>query len=84
MTDKLEKQQALRKEAGAKIDPNTADVWFRWGVTIDPYGDYDDLRPEEWFSIGVCAWTAVAVATARTMRDSFLIVSGPLVDADAD
>ena len=47
MRDKLKELQALRTEAGAKIDPNTADVWFRWGVTIDPYGDYDDLRPEE-------------------------------------
>jgi hypothetical protein len=44
MRDEL---KALRKEAGAKIDPNTADVWFGWGQIIDPYGDYDDLRPEE-------------------------------------
>jgi hypothetical protein len=47
MRDKLRKLQALRTEAGAKIDPNTADVWFGWGQIIDPYGDYDDLRPEE-------------------------------------
>lgn len=38
---------ALRKEAGLKIDPKTAEVFFRWGQVLDPYGIYTDLTEEE-------------------------------------
>ena len=37
----------LRSQAGSGIDPNTARVRWRWGYVIDPYGDYDNLLPEE-------------------------------------
>jgi hypothetical protein len=44
---------ALRREAGLKIDPETAEVcWrtaevcWRYAQTLDPYGVYPDLRPE--------------------------------------
>jgi hypothetical protein len=39
--------KALRLNAGAKIDPNTPHVSFHWGYVVDPYGDRDDLTPEE-------------------------------------
>ena len=48
MRDELKELQALRKEAGAKIDPNTARVTWWHGQVLDPYGDCDDLRPEEY------------------------------------
>ena len=34
---------ALRKEAGARIDPTTAVVFWECGNPIDPYGVCDDL-----------------------------------------
>ena len=36
----------LREEAGRKIDPETAEVTWRWGLTLDPYGIHPGL-PEE-------------------------------------
>jgi hypothetical protein len=29
---------AIRKEAGLKIDPETAKVTWEWGLVLDPYG----------------------------------------------
>jgi hypothetical protein len=29
---------AIRKEAGLKIDPETAKVFWEWGLVLDPYG----------------------------------------------
>jgi hypothetical protein len=42
------KQQwlAIRKEAGLKIDPETAEVFWNWGYILDPYGIWD-LTDEE-------------------------------------
>jgi hypothetical protein len=42
------KQQwlAIRKEAGLKIDPETAEVFWTWGQIVDPYG-LGDLTDEE-------------------------------------
>jgi hypothetical protein len=38
---------AFRKEAGLKIDPKTAEVFYEWGQVLDPYGIYSDLTEEE-------------------------------------
>jgi hypothetical protein len=42
---------AARKEAGALIDPRTAEVMRAYGQTLDPYGVDPDL-PEEYRQIG--------------------------------
>ena len=51
MTDKqreMTKEQwlAIRKEAAVKIDPETAEVFWKYGSVCDPYGLYD-LTGEE-------------------------------------
>ena len=35
-----------RKEAGLKINPETAEVFWNWGYILDPYGVWD-LTDEE-------------------------------------
>jgi hypothetical protein len=42
----VEQWLAIRKEAGLKINPKTAEVEWRYAQTLDPYGVYPDL-PEE-------------------------------------
>jgi hypothetical protein len=42
----LAKWLAIRKEAGLHIDPETADVMWDYGQTLDPYGVDPDLPPE--------------------------------------
>jgi hypothetical protein len=42
----LEKWLAIRKEAGLKIDPETAEVNWTYGLTLDPYGLYPELSEE--------------------------------------
>ena len=42
---------ASRKEAGLKIDPDTAEVCWEYGPVMDPYGVYSDL-PEECQQVG--------------------------------
>ena len=42
---------AIRKEAGLKIDPETAEVQYIYAQTLDPYGVDPDL-PEELQQIG--------------------------------
>jgi hypothetical protein len=37
---------AVRKEAGLKIDPETAEVFWNYGQVLDPYGLYE-LTEEE-------------------------------------
>ena len=39
MKDSLEQLRAIRKEAGRRIDPETADVLCLDAQTLDPYGD---------------------------------------------
>ena len=34
----LDQWLAIRKEAGLKIDPATAEVMWTYGYTLDPYG----------------------------------------------
>jgi hypothetical protein len=42
---------AIRKEAAFQIDPETAEVEWSYGQTLDPYGVNPDL-PEEYHCIG--------------------------------
>ena len=42
---------AIRKEAGLKIDPETAEVDWTYAQTLDPYGVDPDL-PEEYRQVG--------------------------------
>lgn len=42
---------AIRKEAGLKIDPETAEVEWIYAHTLDPYGVYPEL-PEECQQVG--------------------------------
>ncbi len=52
MTEQKVKQWlAIRKEAGLKIDPETAEVDWNYAQTLDPYGVHPDL-PEECRQIG--------------------------------
>jgi hypothetical protein len=47
MTDQeREAWLAIRKDAGLKIDPETAEVEWWYAQTMDPYGIYPEL-PEE-------------------------------------
>jgi hypothetical protein len=42
----IEQWLAIRKEAGLQIDPKTAEVYWEYGQTLDPYGVYEDLPAE--------------------------------------
>jgi hypothetical protein len=48
--DNMEREQwlAIRREAGLKIDPETAEVMWTYTYVVDPYGIYDDLSEEEY------------------------------------
>jgi len=48
---KQEYLDALRKEFGLHIDPDTAEVEWIYAQTLDPYGDDPDL-PEEYQQVG--------------------------------
>jgi hypothetical protein len=49
-TDEMTVEQwlATRKEAGLKIDPETAEAHWTYAQTLDPYGVYPDLPDECW------------------------------------
>jgi hypothetical protein len=47
----LEDLRALRRQAGLRIEPETAEVEWVYGRTLDPYGDFPNL-PEELRQIG--------------------------------
>ena len=49
----VDKWLAVRTEAGKKIDPETAEVMWKYGQTLDPYNVYPDLSEEE-KQIGRC------------------------------
>ncbi len=53
MSEELTLQQwlAIRKEAGLKIDPETAEVEWIYALTLDPYDVYRDV-PEEYQQVG--------------------------------
>jgi hypothetical protein len=42
---------AARKAEGLKIDPATAEVTWKYALTLDPYGIYGDM-PEECRQVG--------------------------------
>ncbi len=43
---RVEQWLAMRKEAGSKLDPETAEVMWKYGQTLDPYGVCPDLPGE--------------------------------------
>jgi hypothetical protein len=47
----VEEWLAIRKEAGLQIDPETAEVCWKYALTLDPYGIYPPL-PEEYQQVG--------------------------------
>jgi hypothetical protein len=47
----VEQWLAIQKEAGLKIDPETAEVDWCYAQTLDPYGVYSNL-PEECQQVG--------------------------------
>jgi hypothetical protein len=54
-SEKAEDEQwlAIRKEAGLKIDPETAEVDWSYALTSDPYGVCDEWElPEEFHCVG--------------------------------
>jgi hypothetical protein len=53
MSDEMTTEQwlAIRKEAALKIDPRTAEVFWCYAQTLDPYGVDPDL-PEEYQQVG--------------------------------
>ena len=55
-TVSLEQLDAIRKEAGRRIHPETADVYWRFVYLHDPYGDGLEI-PEEYRCVGR-AWFA--------------------------
>jgi hypothetical protein len=42
----VEQWLEIRKEAGLRIDPETAKVRWEYALTLDPYGVYPDLPAE--------------------------------------
>jgi hypothetical protein len=42
----IEEWLAIRKEAGLKIDPETAEVCWRYAQVLDPYGVFPELAKE--------------------------------------
>ena len=77
MTDK-ERQRFLsvRREAGQKIDPATAEVDWTYAQIMDPYGIDPDL-PEEHFCVG-------RVYFARSPESDIWVWFGDLPDATWD
>ncbi len=47
----IEEWLAIRKAEALKIDPDTAEVHWEYGQTLDPYGVYPEL-PDEFQQIG--------------------------------
>jgi hypothetical protein len=53
----IEQWLAIRKEAGLKIDPETAEVDWDYGLDCDPYRVYDEWElPEEFHQVGRQRW----------------------------
>jgi hypothetical protein len=47
----VEQYLAIRRKAGRKIDPETAEIMWKYALTLDPYGIYPEL-PEEYQQVG--------------------------------
>ena len=67
---------AVRKKAGLRIDPKTADIYWAWGQISDPYGDLIDL-PEEYHCVG-------RVCFARSPDSQTWVEFGDLPEATRD
>jgi hypothetical protein len=67
---------AIRKEAGLKIDPETAEVEWTYAQVLDPYGIYPDL-PEECDCVG-------RECFARSMGSEVWVNFGDLPKATRD
>jgi hypothetical protein len=53
----IEQWLAIRKEAGLKIDPETAEVDVTYGLTLDPYGVLEEWElPKEFRQVGRQNW----------------------------
>src|SRR5689334_15408826 len=42
----LQARKAMREEVACSIDPDTAEVTFRYRLTLDPYGELEDIAEE--------------------------------------
>lgn len=51
VSSKVKKWLAIRKKAGLKINPKTAEVFWKYAQTLDPYGVDPDL-PKEYQQVG--------------------------------
>ncbi|WP_338689597.1 hypothetical protein V5279_26795 [Bradyrhizobium sp. 26S5] len=71
----IEEFLAIRKEAGLKIDPETAEVMWTYAQTFDPYGIYD--LPEEFQQFG-------REYFARSPGSDIWVEFGDLPDATRD
>jgi hypothetical protein len=69
----VEEWLAIRKEAGLQIDPETAEVCWKYALTLDPYGIYPPL-PEEYQQVG-------REYFARSPRSDIWVDFGDLPDA---
>ena len=69
----IEQWLAIRKEAGLQIDPKTAEVYWEYGQTLDPYGVYEDL-PAEMQCVG-------RLYFARSPQSDIWVEFGDLPDA---
>ena len=68
--------KALRKAVGRQIDPETAEVFWTYAQTLDPYGDDPNL-PEELQQVG-------REYFARSPGSDVWILFGDLPDATRD
>jgi hypothetical protein len=69
-SDKAEIEQwlAIRKEVGLKIDPETADVDWGYGLDLDPYDVCDEWElPEEFHQVGRQRWARSPGATSGSI-----------------
>jgi hypothetical protein len=71
-----EKWLAIRKEAGRKIDPETAEVMWAYAQTLDPYG-VDPELPEELWQVGRAYF-------ARSPKSDIWVWFGDLPDGTGD
>ena len=89
ITDKeVQEFLSVRKEAGLKIDPATAEVDWEWGQPADPYGIRTDLSEEAqqvgrvnfarspggdiWVSFGDLPDATIKALWARLDRERFV------------
>ena len=62
----IEEWLAIRKAEALKIDPDTAEVDWEYGQTLDPYGVYPEL-PEEYQQVGREYFARASVARSGSI-----------------